>query len=321
MKPALHRTLGTLLALALAAGLAASAQGLPKYEYNLADFTGDLPLLGAGVYLDPQRDEAYVLQGGLVRVFGPTGMEIYSFPLDEAYGGASSMAIDDTGDLFFLGHGAVDGAGGPGYYLVRCDFRGEIQERIVPTELTEAMQSFAPSGLSYAGGRFYLLDAKALQIAVLDPRGAVQRFVDAGKLIGLEPEVLENAALGGFAVDAQGTMVFSVPLDFAVYSLASNGDLRRFGKAGAKPGQFGVVGAVAVDADGDIYVADKLRSVVMIFDRDTQFMGEFGGHSARPDSISTPVGVAVSPRGRLYVSQMRKRGVSVFTRVPRGGQS
>jgi DNA-binding beta-propeller fold protein YncE len=73
-----------------------------------------------------------------------------------------------------------------------------------------------------------------------------------------------------------------------------------------------VAAGVAGDDKGNLFVADKGRNVVMMFDKDHQFVAEFGEYGDRPENLVRPEQVAWSPAGKLYVTQMRNRGVSVF---------
>lgn len=49
-----------------------------------------------------------------------------------------------------------------------------------------------------------------------------------------------------------------------------------FGRSGSAAGRFGVIAGIAVDRQGRVIVADKLKSVVMVFDKDFTFLSEFG---------------------------------------------
>jgi DNA-binding beta-propeller fold protein YncE len=83
--------------------------------------------------------------------------------------------------------------------------------------------------------------------------------------------------------------------------------------AGSTPGRFGVVAGITSDASGKfILVADTLRCVVMIFDRDFRFQTEFGFRGLRPENLVGPMGLAIDSKNRLYVAQLRNRGVSVY---------
>ena len=85
-----------------------------------------------------------------------------------------------------------------------------------------------------------------------------------------------------------------------------------FGRPGSAPGRFGILAGIATDSRGNLLVADKLKCVVMVFDKDFNFVTEFGFRGPRPENLILPDDVAVDRTGRLYVTQWRSRGVSVF---------
>ena len=59
-------------------------------------------------------------------------------------------------------------------------------------------------------------------------------------------------------------------------------------------------------------MADRLRSVVLVFDRDLRFQTEFGYRGDRPANLFVPDDLAVDRRGNIYVAQAANRGVSVY---------
>ena len=63
---------------------------------------------------------------------------------------------------------------------------------------------------------------------------------------------------------------------------------------------------------GYIYVADRLRSVVLVFDPSFRFQTEFGYRGDRPSSLIVPDDLAIDGKGNVYVGQAANRGVSVF---------
>jgi DNA-binding beta-propeller fold protein YncE len=89
--------------------------------------------------------------------------------------------------------------------------------------------------------------------------------------------------------------------------------LSAFGKPGSAPGRFGVIAGVAIDSHANVLVADKLKCVVMVFDKNFNFVTEFGYRGVRPENLIVPDDIAVDRKDRLYVSQGRRRGVSVFS--------
>jgi DNA-binding beta-propeller fold protein YncE len=71
-----------------------------------------------------------------------------------------------------------------------------------------------------------------------------------------------------------------------------------FGTAGSAPGQFNGASGVAVDQNGDIYVADTGNSRVEEFAPDHAYLRTIGA----PGQLSHPEGVAVDGQGDLFVA-------------------
>jgi len=123
----------------------------------------------------------------------------------------------------------------------------------------------------------------------------------------------------GVSLDATGAILFTVPVQFRAFIVTPDGKPASFGKAGSAPGQFGVVSGIARDAKGRILVADKLRSVVMVFDESYRFVTEFGFLGLGFDNLVRPDQIALGAGNKLYVTQLYNRGVSVFTLAPDEG--
>ena len=60
-------------------------------------------------------------------------------------------------------------------------------------------------------------------------------------------------------------------------------------------------------------MVERLRSVVMVFDKEFRFLKEFGYRGDKPGNLIRPNEVAVGNAGKIYVTQVRNRGVSVFS--------
>jgi 6-phosphogluconolactonase (cycloisomerase 2 family) len=72
------------------------------------------------------------------------------------------------------------------------------------------------------------------------------------------------------------------------------------------------VGGIVADDKGFLYVADRLKSAVLIFDKDFKFQAEFGYRGIKPNNLIGPNSLGLDNQGLLYVSQLRSRGISVF---------
>lgn len=302
-----------LLAVALLAGsvLPASAGVTVSYLHQLSDFSGTVRCNDVRLHVDPRHDEVFIVDTGRIRVFDGSGMEIYSFEPDGSLGGVYDIATDEDGDILTLGYGAA-GGGAARPFVARLDYRGEPKGRIEISGLPEELRGFVPNAMLYRNGALILASRQSLMVVEFDREGRFQRSVDLARLLDLDEAARADAEIGGIAVDDSGNLLFTVPTLFRAFVLSPKGTLRSFGKVGSAPGNFGVVGGIASDRFGNLYVADRLRSVVVVFDKDFRFLAEFGGYGDRPESLVRPGSLQFDSKDRLYVTQMRGRGVAVF---------
>ena len=107
-------------------------------------------------------------------------------------------------------------------------------------------------------------------------------------------------------------MLFTVPVLFRAYKLTPDHKLSGFGRPGSAPGRFNVVGGIVADDQGYYYVADRLKSAILVFDKDFKFQIEFGYRGIKPHNLIGPKNLGLDNEGKLYVSQLSSKGVSVF---------
>jgi len=85
------------------------------------------------------------------------------------------------------------------------------------------------------------------------------------------------------------------------------------GGAGRVPGTFfGRPGGMAVDAKGQLYVADRGNNRVQVFDAKGKFIREFGSFGTGPGQLDTPTFIAVGENGTSYVLDSGNHRVAVF---------
>jgi hypothetical protein len=280
------------------------------YRHDLADFTGTIPTSDARVVVDPPRSEVYTVYGNEVRVFNDAGMEIYRFSIDLETGRLVDLAVEESGDLLLLVYESGAGEGNKNWSLLRADFRGRPSGAL-ELERRGETEAFLPNRLLLRNGKIWLVSQGQMRAGVWDRDGSFERALDLAALGGLPEEERASAEVSGFDVAADGTVVFAIPVQFRVHAIDPDGNVRSFGKAGSAAGNFGVLGDVALDGEGNLFVSDRLRSLVMVFRPDFRFLREFG-RTANRESLARPGAMAVDPSGRLYVSQVRNRGVAVF---------
>ena len=308
--------LATILAAILLSGFLAApseAEITPAYLYSLANFHGKLPYSSVRVRVDRVHDETYVVDQGIVRVFNEFGMEIYWFGDDTELRGIFDLAVDEKGDLFLL---TLDQTipDAPKYQLVKCNYRGVVQEKHEVSGLPSGFDRFFPSYLLYREGEFYFLSSTQMKLVVTDRNGVFLRGYDLGKIADVPEKDRPNTEIFGFNLDSEGNLLFTIPTQFQAYVVSPEGKMKAsFGKRGSAPGGFGIISGIARDDRGNYLVVERLRSVVMIFDKEFRFVKEFGYRGEMPGNLARPNEVAVGNNGKIFVTQLRSLGVSVFS--------
>ncbi|HUN63337.1 MAG TPA: SMP-30/gluconolactonase/LRE family protein [Candidatus Sulfotelmatobacter sp.] len=128
---------------------------------------------------------------------------------------------------------------------------------------------------------------------------------------------------GGLAIDTKNRFLYvaDVELDqILVYDADTLKPLRKLGTAGKKhtlttPGDFSKPAGVAVDPEGNLYVADTWNNRIEIFDADGQFVSAFGKAGDGPGYFSRPKGVAVDSDGHIWVADGMQDRVQVFDKT------
>jgi DNA-binding beta-propeller fold protein YncE len=69
---------------------------------------------------------------------------------------------------------------------------------------------------------------------------------------------------------------------------------------------------IAVDSQGRVYIADTGNKRIAIFDKDGNYLTEFGTSGFDPGQFDEPVGVAVAPSGTVYVTDTWNQRVQAF---------
>jgi DNA-binding beta-propeller fold protein YncE len=279
------------------------------YLYNLSDMYGVIPYDWVKLTVDKKNNEVLVINSSeqTINVFNDKGMEVYRYDDLFSYGYIADMAVDKNGDLLLL-----DSSGDVAGAIARCNFRGELLERITLKNLPAAYQNtFKPSAIHQRNDLLYLFDGKTQRVVVTDLHGNYKDEYELASLLGLNSKKTASADVSSFSVSDDGTLFFTAPSLFTVYVVSPDKKVRSFGTPGSTPGKFNILGGVATDDRGYIYVTDVLRCVVMIFDKDFRVKVEFGYRGYDPGNLVSPKELTIHD-DKLYVTQSRKQGVSVF---------
>jgi len=89
--------------------------------------------------------------------------------------------------------------------------------------------------------------------------------------------------------------------------------LGEFGSGGEGLGQFVWPTAIAVDHDGNVYVADEWLNRISIYDGDGKFLSCWGKPGSGDGELNGPAGLAFSSGNDLFVVDSRNHRVQKFT--------
>jgi DNA-binding beta-propeller fold protein YncE len=275
-----------------------------------------IPSQWARIDYDQQNNEIYTLnpRSNEVQIFNREGMKIFTFGGDGDIPSLIDVTAGDGGRIYGLPRriGAIE---------VRVfNYRGLPESVIVPQGLPEELQHFRASRIEYQDGKLYLLDSKAMKLILLSRDGTVLKIHDFGEKLReiadrSDPDKKKSIELdiGDFSLDPNGNIYFTAPLIFTAFRVNGDGTVNSFGRSGSGPGKFGVVAGIAADEQGNIYVADRLRSVVLLFNSDFKFQGEFGYRGGLPEDLLVPDSIAIDQKGnRVFVAQGANKGVGAY---------
>jgi len=130
------------------------------------------------------------------------------------------------------------------------------------------------------------------------------------------------ASPGGLAIDTNNRFLYVADIDLdqvLVYDADTLKLLRKIGTTGhnhelTSPGDFSKPAGVAVDAEGNLYVADTMNNRIEIFDADGQFVSTFGKAGDGPGYFARPKGVAIDNDGHIWIADGMQDRVQVFNK-------
>jgi DNA-binding beta-propeller fold protein YncE len=286
------------------------------FLYMLANFSGPIPSQWARIDYDQQNNELVSLNpvSNEVQIFNREGMELYAFGTKGEIPRLKDIAAGDDGTIYGLSMNFRDNG------IQVFNYRGEPETSVFIENLPEEWSLFQADRIEYQDDKLYLVDTNAMQFAVVASSGSFIEMHDVGERLRAivekkDPEKNKNTEIdiSGFDIDSKGNIYFTSPLISSAFRLDNEDNLIPFGRSGSGPGKFGVISGIAAGEQGRIYVADRLRSVVMIFDQKFTFQGEFGYRGDRQSDMLVPDDLVIDHNGqRVFVSQAANKGVGVY---------
>lgn len=172
-----------------------------------------------------------------------------------------------------------------------------------------------PAGVAVdAQDRLFVSDAQLRSITCFTAAGnVVSRFGTAS--LGRP---------GGIAIDAQRGRLYVADAKenrIAVFDIRNFGLIGFYGKPGKpgrpEPGTLASPTNVAVDPQGNLYIADTLNFRVQIFSPEGKFVRAFGTQGDRPGEFIRPKGIAVDSEGHIYVADAEFNNFQILSQEGR----
>lgn len=155
------------------------------------------------------------------------------------------------------------------------------------------------------GGTVFVADSEAGRVSAFTPAGQLShRYRPPGER---DYRPVAVAVRGGelYVADQAGQCI-------DVYSTATRGLLRSFGRPGTGPGELYYPAGVAVGDTGRVYVSDTLNGRVQVFDAQGSFISSIGRRGDRPALMGQPKGIALAPGGVVIVADAALQHVHLF---------
>ena len=158
--------------------------------------------------------------------------------------------------------------------------------------------------------RLFVSDPGLRHVLVFSPQHKAEEVITEG---------MEEPS--GLAIDVQNRLLYvaDVKQDVVlVYDADTLKLKRKIGTPGKNhelttPGDFAKPTGVAVDKDGNLYVADTLNNRIEVFDADGAFIRTWGKNGDGPGYFARPKGVTIDSDGHVWVADGMQDRVQVFT--------
>jgi len=205
-----------------------------------------------------------------------------------------AVAFDPAGDAYVLDRRRAR--------IVVFDRATGMPKRTIASLGSGPGQLRNPSALAIdASGRIAVADTGNERIA---------RFTTIGTYLGAWTN---TTSVVGIAVTPDGARTYVTARDNKITAFDGAGNLiTEFGGRGNKLGKLEAPGQIALDAGGNLWVADKGNNRVQQFGPDGERLQAFGERGTGPGQFINPTGVDVNCQGTLTVTDTKNNRVQQF---------
>ncbi len=267
------------------------------------------------------RVQKFTPDGRLIHQIGSSGDRegAFTFPTDVAVDGNGNTFVADTDnhriqrfdtDARFNLTWGEPGRGEPGLFA-------------------------RPQGIAIdpQSGRIYVADTDSSnsgtppRFQIFEPTGEFVSEREIPNVMGEEGVRDETVFPTGIAVDKDGN-VFVVQSSFVNFAIPEGdnepvrhrvqrfdpeGGVITFGRYGAAEGQFDAPQDIAVNDDGNVYVADTFNHRIQKLSNTGDFLLAWGEFGTQTGQFNEPGGVAIGPNKTVFVADTMNHRIQVFT--------
>lgn len=190
--------------------------------------------------------------------------------------------------------------------VVLADFQAHTMRQFAPDEPIRD-----PFGVALdADENLYVSDTRSKQVVVLSKEGKRLRAIarDAARPTGIAVDrrrrILYVTDSGSVKTDQHRILAYGLDGQF----------LRSIGARGLEDGQFNFPVFLALDAAGNLYVADTMNFRIQVFDPEGSLVRKFGEQGDVPGTFASMKGLAFDGFGNLYAVEHEAAVVQIFNR-------
>ena len=140
----------------------------------------------------------------------------------------------------------------------------------------------------------------------------VQWFADATHLATWELEELGGFDTRSVTVDKDGKVYVVNTSGGLIHRISGNTIEQTISSQGTGDGQLSGPWDAAVDANGNIFVADRGNNRVQVFDKNGAFVTGWGTFGGGDGQFKQPMGIDVDSQGNVYVTELANARVQKF---------
>ncbi|MDD3000937.1 MAG: 6-bladed beta-propeller [Candidatus Riflebacteria bacterium] len=178
---------------------------------------------------------------------------------------------------------------------------------VIGTEGSGNGQFYGPSSVFASGSNLYISDSENSRVQVISTGGAFIKIIEPNTS-GM------NVSFLGIAVSDAEEMLYvldSGDCSISVFDFYGNFE-KKFASMGSGNGQLQNPSGIALDSEGNIFVADTGNARIAKFSQDGTF-SSFGEYGTGAGQFRSPQRIIIDKSDRIYVSDFENNRINVYS--------